>query len=117
MIEPVVAVIDAGVAATDIAVYVATVILGYVGLKARDIKESQDELTEDIEEVSEKIDKHDFILFGDDDISGYNGIQVVSYTNRAYLKQHHDTLVKEDLIDEDTPTPTVTPDIEEKIDR
>ncbi|AXR81499.1 hypothetical protein [Natrarchaeobaculum sulfurireducens] len=109
--------IDAGVAATDIAVYVATVILGYVGLKAREIQESQSDLSEDVEELNEKLDKHDFILFGDDDISGYNGIQVVSYTNRAYLKQHHDALVEEDMIEEDASTPTVTPDIEDKIQR
>lgn len=109
--------IDVGVAATDIAVYVATAVLGYIGIKARSIKTNQDDLEEKIDALNGALDKHDFILFGDDDISGYNGIQVVSYTNRAYLKQHHDVLVAQDLISEDAAVPTVTPDIQENLDK
>ena len=107
--------IDVGVAATDIAIYAATAILAYVGHKARSISRSQDSLSEKIDSLDTKLDRHDFILFGDDDISGYNGIQVVSYTNRAYLKQHHDALVEEDILDEDAASPSVTPDIVEQI--
>lgn len=107
--------IDIGVAATDIAVYGATAILGYIGMKAKRIKESQDTIGTQVDSLNEKLEKHDFILFGDEEISGYNGIQVVSYTNRAYLKDHHDALVEEGIIDPEQNKPTVTPDIKEQM--
>lgn len=84
---------------------VLTGLLSYASWKLRQFVKNQENQDEILAKQDEILDKHNFILFGDDDIAGYAGLQVVAYENRQYLKQHHRALVDEGLISEDKPAP------------
>lgn len=95
---------------TQIIGVVLAALLTYASWKLRQFVNNQEKQDQILAKQDEMMDKHNFILFGDDDIAGYDGIQVVAYQNRQYLKQHHRALVNKGIISEEKPEPNGAPD-------
>lgn len=98
--------IDQASVFSDLAVWIITAVVSIVGWKINKFLKNYGDTLDRIEAQQDKLEKHDMILFGEEDIQGHSGIQMVAYTNRDYLRQHHQVLQEEGIIDgSNPPTP------------
>lgn len=95
--------IDQASVFSDMAVWITTGIVSVMAWRINKFLKNYGNTLDRIESQQEKLEKHDMILFGEEDIQGHSGIQMVAYTNRDYLRQHHRILQEEGMIDNNKP--------------
>lgn len=95
--------IDQASVLSDLAVWIITGIISIMAWRINKFLKDYGDTLDRIESQQDKLEKHDMILFGEEEIQGHSGLQVVAYTNREYLRQHHRVLDRENLLDDNQP--------------